>query len=90
VSLCSLLAEPAGEGAGDAEEGAGDARVPGEPWLPQPAMTTASTAVSAAAAAMSARRLRRREGRPPEGSPGLMPVIAVLPSGKEAADCITA
>jgi len=85
VSLCSLAAVPVGEGAGDVETGADDARVPGEPRLPQPAMTTASTTASAAAAAMIPRRLRLRAERPPGRSPGLMPAIAVLPSGKEAA-----
>ena len=84
VSLCGIAAEPVGEGAGDVETGAGGAWAFWEPRV-QPTTTAASTTTRAAAAAMMFRRLCRRVGRSLVGLLGLMPAIAVLPSGKDAA-----
>src|ERR1035441_2942519 len=83
-----------GAGGGGTKTGTGGALVFGEPW-PQPTAATASTTAKAAAAAVTFRRLGRRTGRWPRGLSGLMPAIAVLPSGKDEllpsnlADCVT-
>ena len=86
---CGLVAVPVGEGAGDVETGADGDRVLGEPRLPpghdgehDGQRGRDSDDLPAPAPA---------RGATPGRSPGLMPAIAVLPSGKEAAaDCITA